>query len=107
MAQQLVAYESVLHNLTVAGIEAASSLGVVNTVIPGTIAERPEWETGVLCGEIPSLYNQTYADLSSYLRELERQSFVSGEMWGTIAAGCTGWPIRAKWTFTGTLAIIS
>ena len=103
MAQQLVAYESAIRNLTVDGIEAVSSIGIDQTPIPGTIAPIEEWQAGVLCSDILPLYNQTYADISSHVRELEGQSFLAGEMWATILAMCTGWPIKAKWRFAGEL----
>jgi hypothetical protein len=107
IAQQLVAYETVLRNLTVEGIEAATLLGANTTVVPGTLDTPAEWLPAVLCGEIPSLYNQTYADISSYIRELESQSFIAGENWATIGVLCTGWPIRASWSFSGEFSISS
>ena len=105
MAQQLVAYESVIrNNLTVEGIEAVSSIGIDNPDIPGTIEPLQEWLSGVVCSDIVSIYNQTYADISSHVRVLESQSFLSGELWATIEAVCTGWPIEAKWRFAGELS---
>jgi hypothetical protein len=105
LAQQLVAYESALRNLTVQAVEAASSTGVVTINVPGTIVAPPEWQPAVLCPEIPSLYNQTYADLSSFIRELEKQSFIAGELWASIAVVCARWPIRAASRFAGELPI--
>lgn len=107
ISQQLVAYETVLRNLTLDGIQAATQLGVNTTVVAGTQDELQEWLPGVLCGETPSLYNQTYADLSSTIRALESQSFVAGENWATIGVLCTGWPIRASWSFTGEFSVFS
>ena len=81
IAQQLVAYESVLKNLTIDGTNAASQLGVDNTVIPGTVNQLPEWQTAVLCTDSPSIYNKTYQAMKSQIDTLEAQSFVGGEVW--------------------------
>jgi hypothetical protein len=106
LEQQLVAYESIIkNNLTVDAIEAVSAIGVDNSVIPGTLEPLTEWLSGVLCSDILSLYNQTYADLSSHVRELEAQSFLAGELWSTLQATCTGWPIQAKLRFAGNFVI--
>lgn len=105
MAQQLVAYESVLLNLSVEAVQAVSLIGVELPDIPGTIEPLQEWMTGVVCSDMLSIYNQTYADLSSRIRALESQSFLTGELWATIAAMCTGWPIKAKWRFEGSLSL--
>ena len=103
MAQQLVAYETAIRNLTVEAIQAISLIGIDQAPIPGTIEPIGEWQAGVLCSDILPMYNQTFADISSHVRELESQSFLAGEMWATIQAMCTGWPITAKWRFTGEL----
>lgn len=105
MAQQLVAYESVLRNLTYEGVEAVSSIGFEPSYTPGTIEARDEWQVGVICGEIPSIYNQTFADLSSFILALQKQSFLAGESWATIIVMCTGWPIHAAWSYTGEFPI--
>lgn len=107
LAQQLVAYESVIRNLTVEGIQTVSSIGINNSVIPGTVELLEEWQVGVVCSDMTPLYNQTYADISSHVRELESQSFLAGELWSTIEAMCTGWPIEAKWRFSGELSLPS
>lgn len=82
MAQQLVAFESVLqNNLTIDGINAASQVGVDNTVIPGTLPQLPEWQTGVLCTDGPNIYNKTYQAMKSQISTIEAQSFLGGEVW--------------------------
>lgn len=107
LAQQLVAYESIIkNNLTVDAIQAASAIGIDNTVIPGTLEPLTEWLSGVLCSDILSLYNQTFADLSSHVRTLQAESFLAGELWSTLQATCTGWPIQAKMRFAGKFNIV-
>jgi hypothetical protein len=96
MAQQLVGFESALKTLTVEAVEAASTLGVPPTINPpGTVLELPEWLPAVVCSDSPSIYNQTYEDLKSSIEELEKESFIGGEVWASINVFCTGWPIRA------------
>jgi hypothetical protein len=105
MALQLVAFEQALTNLTYEAIEAASNLGVVNVDVPGTVTELQEWLPAVVCSDSPSFYNQTYADLETYIGELEQQTFVGGENWAEIKILCSGWPIKAAWRFAGNLPL--
>ena len=117
MAQQLVAYESVLKNLTIDGINAASELGVVNPDVPGTTPELSEYLPAVLCTDNPSIFNMTYQDLKPSINTLEGESFVGGELWAgflvsfilclvllhanSAEAYCTGWSIQAQWRYSG------
>ena len=105
MALQLVAFEQALTNLTYEAIEAASNLGVVNVDVPGTVTELQEWLPAVVCSDSPSFYNQTYADLETYIGELEQQTFVGGENWAEIKVLCSGWPIKAAWRFAGSFSL--
>lgn len=123
MAQQLVAYESVLKNLTIDGINAASELGVTNPDVPGTIPELQEYLPAVLCTDSPSIFNRTYQDLKPSINTLEGESFLGGEIWSGFLVSfiislvslnanpaqvyCTGWSIQAKWRFSGPFSAIT
>ena len=88
IAKQLVAYESALKNLTIDGINAASQLGVHDTVIPGTVDQLPEWQSAVLCTDAPPIYGKAYQSLKPQIDTIEEQSFVAGEVWaGFIVSG--------------------
>lgn len=84
MAQQLVAYESVLKNLTIDGINAASNLGVTTPDVPGTTPELDEYLPAVLCTDSPSIINKTYKDLKYSITTLEGESFIAGEVWSGL-----------------------
>ena len=102
MAQQLVGFEAALKNPTIEAIGAASTLGVAPPVdVPGTEPQLSEWLPAVVCSDSPSIYNQTYEDLKSSIEELEKQSFIGGEVWASINVLCTGWPISAAWRYDG------
>jgi hypothetical protein len=89
-AKQLVAYESVLKDLTIEGINAASQLGVHNTGIPGTVNQLPEWQTAVLCTDAPPIYGKAYQAMKPQIDTIEEQSFVAGEVWaGFIVSGAS------------------
>lgn len=112
-----MAFESALKNLTIDGINAASQVGADDTVTPGTVEQLPEWQSAVLCTDIPYIYNKTYQALKPHIGTLEGQSFLGGEVWTGFLVGinhkfpltlancaqvnCTGWPIKAKWRFSG------
>jgi pimeloyl-ACP methyl ester carboxylesterase len=81
LAQQLVAYESALQNLTLDAITAASQLGTDNTPIPGVIDELPEWQSAVLCTDRASIYNETYQAMRSNINTIVDESFVVGDIW--------------------------
>ena len=101
LAQQLVGFESALKNLTASGIAAASQLGLTITEVPGTMKGLQEWTPAVVCSDSPSVYNNTYADLEPSIDILENQSFIAGEVWGSLKVLCTGWSIRAAWRYPG------
>lgn len=90
LAKQLVAYESALKKLTIDGINAASQLGVHNTVIPGTVSQLPEWQTAVLCTDAPPIYEKAYQEMKAQIDKIEGQSFVAGEIWaGFVVSGAS------------------
>jgi hypothetical protein len=102
MAQQLVAFESAIKNITnTDDIEAASVLGVSDIDIPGTIPELPEYLFAVACTDSPSIFNSTLADLQPKINSLEEESFIGGDIWSQIIVMCSGWPIEAKWRYSG------
>lgn len=101
MAEQLVAFELAIKNITAEAIEAAATIGVSDDVIPGTVEGLQEYLPAVACSDGPSIYNQTYAELKSYIETLEGESFIGGDIWASIRVFCSGWPILAAWRYSG------
>jgi len=107
IAQTLIAYEKTLSNLTIDNVEAASQVAAPPMVdIPGFLPDLSETTPAVLCPDTGNLLlNKTLEDFRSSNEILSNQSYVGHVGISTFKILCTGWSIKAKERFTGTVYI--
>lgn len=69
---------------------------------PSAVTEVSEWVAGVACSDNGNvLYNATLDSLKKNEMELEKQSYIAGEVWESTRLGCVGWSIAAEDRYSG------
>lgn len=102
IADFLVSVESLLLNLTVANIEAATKKFHIN--LNGSLAVDDLWRFAVMCADRGGKdYGRTLQSFTADIRELEAASWLGGETHAADLFICAGWDTRADDRFTGML----
>ncbi|KAF4626028.1 hypothetical protein G7Y89_g12140 [Cudoniella acicularis] len=85
LAQVLIILEQISRNSTAQGLQQIEDLVGQNI----TIGANTEWSYGVGCSDSGNvLFNQTLEDLSESIKNLEQESFTSGEYISALRVGC-------------------
>lgn len=93
LASQLVSLELALKDLSIASINAA---------VPTSTGIPVEWYSGVACSDNRGVfYNKNLQQLQPEINTSQGQSVFAGELWAVNRVSCSGWPIKAVETYTG------